>query len=138
MEDDSIRIKYDSKRFKNSLDKFDNFFGFVARITLYLFAVACGLKKGPKPLTHSEALIRDTSIKMDEKALFFALFIANQNNETDNIDNTTIVYNYIQEYANSGLEEMQRIVDSGISENNYVNNLILELDTQYKFLFENT
>ena len=81
-----------------------------AHKVLFLLAVCLGLKKGRKPLKRKDFLFRRAYLNEEEMALCEAIALGS----TKDIDylkkeNEKEIYDIIEEYANSGFVELQKL-----------------------------
>ena len=107
-----------------------------SRIDLFLFAMALGMDTIPTEVKHQESFIREEYIKTKHDAFFYSAFIYRMKDKSnlDCIVNKDKVYKLAQEYANTGFDVIDNMMNSKPSSVAELE-LIKELDAENERYF---
>ena len=110
---------------------------------VYIFAMALGVKEGKRtPSTKKEGLILESSFRNQDLAMSFVYSLAIQElrkeGRENEINNTDVVYQIAEEYANTGFKMIEDMIPDfkEYDEEDFENELILMMDEIYDEISE--
>ena len=110
----------------------------IEHIEMFMFAAAVGIHMGIRtPLTAKLGFIQATAIPADRMSLIFSLMVdeMRKENTEELITDRDIAFSIIQEYANTGLNEIEKWMNS-TRENDKLWELIGDMDDMYDEYFK--
>ena len=128
---DNIVTKIDERKFL-SLDN-DS----VEHIEMFMFAAAIGIHMGKRtPLNSKIGFIQATAIRPEQMSAIFSLMVDEMRkaNTEDKISDRDTAFNIIQEYANTGLNEISKWMNE-TKENEKLWEIIGDMDDMYDEYF---
>lgn len=130
---DSVVTRIDERRFLG----LDN--DTVQHIEMFMFAAAVGIHMGKRtPLNVKQGFILNTAIKPEQMSAIYSVMVDEMRkaNTEDNICNQDLAFTIIQEYANTGLIEIEKWMDE-TKGNDKIWELIGDIDEMYEEYFGN-
>lgn len=125
---DSVVTRIDERRFLG----LDN--DTVQHIEMFMFAAAVGIHMGKRtPLNVKQGFILNTAIKPEQMSAIYSVMVDEMRkaNTEDNICNQDLAFTIIQEYANTGLIEIEKWMDE-TKGNDKIWELIGDIDEMYE------
>lgn len=128
---DKIVTKIDERKFLG----LDN--DTVEHIEMFMFAAAIGIHMGVRtPLSSKRGFIQATAIRPEQMSAIFSVMVDEMRkaNTEDKINDRDIAFNIIQEYANTGMNEIAKWMDE-TKDNDKIWELIGDMDDMYEEYF---
>lgn len=128
---DNIVSKIDARSFLG----LDN--NTIEHIEMFMFAAAIGIHKGVRtPLNSKIGFIQATAIRPEQMSAIFSVMVDEMRkaNTEDKINDRDIAFSIIQEYANTGMNEIAKWMDD-TRDNDKIWELIGDMDDMYEEYF---
>lgn len=128
---DTVIAKIDERKFLG----LDN--DSIQHIEMFMFAAAVGIRAGIRtPLNTKLGFIQATAIRPEQMSAIYSLMVDEMRkaNTEDKINDQELAFNIIQEYANTGLNEIGKWMDE-TKDNDKLWELIGDMDDMYEEYF---